>query len=97
MYANWKGMWLEQKSYEKTSAIAKSRTLISLVAGAQITAITVCGIKYTDRKVSPYYPERTEGPLIPRYFSADGCKAHEKVPFLRRGELWSDRIGVITV
>lgn len=96
-YANGKGMGLEQKSYEKTTAIAKPGTMILLVAGAQITAKTVCGIKYTDGKVYPYNPDGTDGTEIPRYFSDDGCKAEEKVSFMRGGELWSDRIGEITV
>lgn len=37
------------------------------------------------------------GAEIPRYFSDDGCKANDKVPFMRGGVLWDDRVTDLTV
>ncbi|MGL5905013.1 MAG: hypothetical protein ACRCZO_20195 [Cetobacterium sp.] len=96
-HINGNGMGLSQKSYENTTAIVKHGEMTPLIAGVEIPAKTVCGINYTTGKVHPYNEEATDGTEIPRYFSDDGCKINEKVPFMRGGELWDDRIGDITI
>lgn len=96
-HINGKGMGLSQKSYENTTAIVRHGEMFPLTSGVEIPPKTVCGINYATGKVHPYSPDATDGTEVPRYFSDDGCKANEKVPFMRGGELWEDRLGQITV
>lgn len=96
-HATGKGMGLERKGYENTTAIAKHGDMHVFIAGAAIPAKSVCGVKYSDGKMYPYNPSGADGTEIPRYFSDDGCAINNKVPFMRGGALWEDRIGVINV
>lgn len=96
-YINGKGMGLEKKSYEIETAIVKHGEFFVFVAGAEIPKRSLCGVKYADGKMYPYNAEATDGTEIPRYFSDDGCKANDKVPFMRGGVLWDDRVTDLTV
>lgn len=92
-----KGMGLTQKSYENKSAIVKPGKMVVFIAGAVIPEKGICGVKYADGKIYPYNPGASDGTEIPRYFSDDGCKANDKVPFMRGGALEEGKLTGITV
>lgn len=95
-YVTGKGMGLEKKSYDIETAIVKHGEFFVFETGAEIPKRSLCGVKYSDGKMYPYNPSASDGTEVPRYFSDDGCAVGIKVPFMRGGVLWEDRVLELT-